>query len=120
MIVSDGRTDGEKERAGITDRREESNLGFGATVDLLNSRDRLNLVVGQQPSGEPVQDFRRYAPLSVALALLNELPVIKIKIIGDGQLDRIVPEAPSFMSTILLLTKTPVSMKGRSWASTRP
>jgi hypothetical protein len=46
VIVSDGRADGEKERAGITDRREESYLDFGATVDLWNSKDRLNLVKG--------------------------------------------------------------------------
>ena len=43
MIVSDGRSNG-KRTAGVIGCREESHLDFGATVHLLNSRDRLNLV----------------------------------------------------------------------------
>ena len=43
VIVSDGRSYG-KRTAGVIGCREESHLDFGATVHLLNSRDRLNLL----------------------------------------------------------------------------
>ena len=74
------------------DSADFQTAGIGARAPFGPAHVELDLlVVSHQPPGKPVQELRRHAPLPVTLVLLDDLPGIEIKIIGEGQLEHIVP-----------------------------